>query len=505
MIKRVLTPGRLRTALLGLAALAAVSAMVALLTGLSAVDPISGHLITVDILSAKTLAHLLTQAPATVTAFPPLGIFLLLALGTAVADRSGLFAALVRGSLSIMPAALLTPVVILTGYLFHQISDALLLVYLPLSGAVFAARGRDPVLGILIAFAAFSGGFAASLGPGIPDIILLQLTEDAARSVAPDWRYALFGNWFILLAVAGLYAGATWAIAERWLEPRWFPRTPSTAEARPEAIELQASLKPAERMAMIWAGLAALAAALVFIAVIRWGASAPDGGHDLRAVLTPYFRAMPACLTLILLSAGWSYGAVTGTLTSPMAVHAAVVDGLARLAPFILFAILIALFLSVLHASRLDTVLMLSGARTLADAQLAPPLILMTIVLVTAVLDLLVGSATAKWAILAPIIVPMLMLLGISPDMSTAAFRIGDGALNIVSPLQPWIYLVVLYCRRWRPGFSLADALRNLAPFSAAYLVLGLMVVGIWSLAEWPVGPFSSFHYDPGAAVSLSR
>ena len=505
MIRRDWTPGRLRTALLCIAGLIAVSAMIVALTGLSAIDPVTGRLFTVEILSAKTFAVLLTKAPETVTAFPPLGIFLLLALGTSVADRSGLFAALVRGSLSRMPAALLTPVIVLAGFLFHQISDALMVVYLPLAGAIFAARGRDPVLGILIAFAAFSGGFAASLGPGIPDLVLLQLTENAARGVAPDWRFALFGNWFILLALAAAYTGATWAIAELWLEPRWFPPAALPVEHPTEPNDLRASLDPAERRAMIWAGLAALAAALVFAALVSQGTSTPDSARNVKAALAPYFHALPAGVTLILLSAGWSYGAATGTLSSLRAVHTAMVEGLARLAPFILFAILIAFLLSAVRASSLDTVLMLKGARALTDAHLSPPFILMAIVLITAILDLLIGSATAKWAILAPIIVPMLMLSGISPDMATAAFRVGDGALNILSPLQPYLPLVVLYCRRWRPQFGFADALRNLAPFSAGYLVLGLLVVGIWSIAEWPVGPYSSFGYDPGEVASRSR
>lgn len=480
-----------------IAALIALGVLGASTSGMSAVDPGTGQIVTIkNALSPALLANLLVGAPAMVTAFPPLGVFLLLALGSSVAERSGLYVAMVRGGLAYLPGPWLTPTVFVTGLLAHQASDALIVVYLPLAGAAFEARGRDPILGVLTGFAAFSGAFAANLTPGIQDIVLLQLTEDAARNVAAGWLMNPLGNWYISLALAVAYTVATWLMTDLWLERRGFKRPQPLVEDGATAGPMGVALGAVERVGLGWALAAGLATGLALIGLIRLGA-APSQVMPGVAGLQPYFRALPAILTLALLSAGGCYGALAGALSGPAAMRAAMIDGLARLAPFTFAAILIALGVATLHASHLDTVLMLKGGAAIADRRLSPLAALMILIVLTAAADLLIGSATAKWAILAPIVVPMLMSAGLSPEMSTAAYRVGDGPLNILSPLQPCLALVLMVCRRWRPRLRMADILPYLFPLAAVYLLIGSLIIQAWALSQWSPGPYARFDVEP--------
>lgn len=465
--------------------------------GLSAFDPETGRVIAASgLFSPAVLAGLLVDAPRIVTAFPPLGIFVLLVLGASVAERAGLFNALFKAGFSKLPYKLLTPVTVIIGLLAHQLGDALLAVYLPLAGAAYAARGRSPVLGILVAFAAFAGAFAGTITPGVPEVVLFQFTQSAANNTGGVWPVDLLGNWYIGLATAILYTGATWVISDRWLEPRWFSQSGAAEQDSSDAVALNRRLLPRERVALGYALLAAVLTCGACLFLIHAGFPAPESGSGSPILLSPFARAFPAVLALILLSAGWAFGAGTGALSAPGTVRASMIDGLAGLAPFILAAVVVAFILAAITLSHLDRVLMLMGAQVLQQVDAAPPVTLVSLVFVTALADLLVGSATAKWAVLAPIVVPMLMSTGISPSMATAAYRIGDSALNIVSPLNPYVALVLLYCRRWRQNLRLVDMLRALSPFAAAYLLIGAGIILIWSIAEWPPGPTTTFSYD---------
>jgi len=222
------------------------------------------------------------------------------------------------------------------------------------------------------------------------------------------------------------------------------------------------------------------------------------------ARLEPAFRAMPIALMALLLATGWVYGAATGGLRTGDEVVAAMGQGLVKLAPYVLTAVFIAHVVVMVRWSNLGEVLMLTGAQGLRHAALPTPVLIALLVGVTALLDLLIGSASAKWAILAPIVVPMLMTLGVSPAMSTAAYRIGDGATNVITPLMPCVTLVVIYCQSWYKSFSFGSLLATMAPYAATYLALGTVIVVAWSSIGAPLGPYASAKY-PHASVAARR
>ncbi len=467
------------------------------------VTSVSGsHEIAVQsVFSADNLRTILTSAPVTATSFLPLGIILIVTLGAAVAERSGLFDALVRGSLKRIYAPLLTPSVAIIGLVAHQLSDALMVVYFPLAGLAFAAKGRSPVLGILTGFAAFSGGFAANLFPGEQDIVLFTLTHAAARALDPNMAFNPLANWYFTAVLAAAYLAAIWILTDRVLE-RYF-RAIGLCDAAQMAAAADPHLRPEEARGLRHAGLAAALILTGFAILLLAPAYHPlmDAARSGPARLEPAFKSIPAMLMLLFLGAGWAYGATTGALKDGAQVVGAMSQGIGQLAPYILAAVLIALLVSFVRLSHLGEFLMLSGAAELSHTQLPTPVLIAILVAVTAFLDLLMGSASAKWAIMAPIVVPMFMLLGISPAMSTAAYRVGDGIGNVLTPMMPCLALVLVYCQNWYKPFTFSTLVVSMAPFAASFLLLGALIAAGWSMTAVPLGPFSPPHITPLAAL----
>lgn len=466
--------------------------------GWSAMDARSGQRFEVqNLISRPVLAKLLAQAPTLAMSFPPLGIILIMSLGVGVAETSGLLNALVRTSLLRAPDRLMTPTLVVTGFIAHQVSDVLFFVYVPMAGAAFAARGRDPLLGIATAFAAFSGGFAANLVPGQQDLVLLAITHKAVVAVTGDGTFNPLGNWYFTAAVALIYAGATWWLVDGVLEPK-------TRSSRPARADIAPQLKATSPRAAL--GLAATGVVLVAAVglVLLWP-DPPKAGVDGLARFSGLFMGLPALLSLSMVAGGAVYGRQTGSLPSTNAIIAAMGESLARLAPYILVLIAVSIIAAVLEWSNLGPIVIVSGISAMAEMSLPPVALLLVLIVITALVDLVIGSATAKWAIMAPLLVPVLMASGISPELTTAAYRIGDSATNIVSPMAPWVTMALIFGRVWAPNISLIGLIRIMWPFAVTYMVLGVMVVGGWVLLGLPPGPGAEAGYGDRTERSLTQ
>ena len=161
---------------------------------------------------------------------------------------------------------------------------------------------------------------------------------------------------------------------------------------------------------------------------------------------------------MLFLTSGVVYGRITGVIRSDRDVVRLASESMAAMSPYIVLAFAAAHFIAMFTWSNLGVIIAIHGADALRASGLPIPILMMAIVLLTAGLDMLIGSASAKWAALAPVLVPMLMLLGISPEMTTAAYRMGDSTVNMASPLMPYFGLVLGFCQRWRPGFGVERA-----------------------------------------------
>ncbi len=249
------------------------------------------------------------------------------------------------------------------------------------------------------------------------------------------------------------------------------------------------------------ASIATLTLATVPALALAPGAPLMDPDAAGPARWTPFFRSLVAGFFVLFLSTGIAYGLVVGTIRSDRDVVRLAADSMAAMAPYIVLAFAAAHFIAMFNWSNLGAITAIHGAEGLRASGLPIPVLLMGLVLLTAALDMLIGSASAKWAALAPVLVPMLMLLGVSPELTTAAYRMGDSSVNMASPLMPYFGLALAFCQRWVPGFGVGGLISAMLPYSAAMMTAGVLMTGAWAALELPTGPGAAPHYTPPAAT----
>lgn len=460
--------------------------------GVSAVNPITHEtLVAKSLLEPGNVRLLLTEMAKTFTGFAPLGLVLLVMLGAGVAERVGLLDSAIRALVTASPRNLLTPMVMVIGLLSNHAADSGIVVLPPLAAMVFAAAGRHPIAGLACAYAASIASFAGNPLPGQFDALILGFTEPAARLLDPNWTANLAGNWFFTATGCVVFTLVGWWVTDRIVEPRlgkWEgPRSlgdeNEDAPARP-------------RGGLLWAGLAALGVVLLWAAMtLLPGAPLRDASAQGPAQWTPFFRSLITAFFLLFLAAGCAYGLRTGQIRKDSDVVRLASDSIAAMAPYIVLAFAASHFIAMFNWSNLGAITAIKGASALRESGLPLPVILMGVTILAAVLDMFISSASAKWAALGPVVVPMLMLLGVSPEMTTAAYRMGDSSLVIASPMSAYFVLILGFAQRWKPGLGVGGLLSVLLPLGIAFMAAGLATTGLWALFELATGPVAPFHY----------
>jgi aminobenzoyl-glutamate transport protein len=486
------------------------------LLGLSALhptqtDPETGALTVIaaeSLLSADNIRRLWVEMPTTFTHFHPLGYVLVVMLGAGVAERSGLFGTAMNAAVRDAPKFLLTPLVALVGMLGNLAADAAYVVLIPLAGALFAAAGRHPVAGIAAAFAGVSGGFSANLLPGQLDALLFGITEAAAETIVPSWDANIAGNWYFISAMTVVFLPVIWWVTDRVVEPRLGPYVPgSGAQAEPEADAdpghvADGPLAPGQKRGLLHAGLAALAVvALWLFFTLGPGTPLIDETAAPTGRLTPFYQSLVAGFFILFLAAGWAYGRAAGTVKTHRDVVRMMAGSMGDMAYYLVLAFAAAHFVAMFNWSNLGLITAVHGASALERLALPAPALLAVVVIFVAGLNLFVGSASAKWALLAPVLVPMLMLLGISPETTTAAYRVGDGATNIITPLMVYFPLILIFCQRWQKDFGIGSLAATMTPYSIWILISGLALVIVWVALGVPLGPGATVAYTLPPAV----
>ncbi|MGA1343708.1 MAG: AbgT family transporter [Hyphomonas sp.] len=455
-----------------------------------------------SLLSPENLQRLWVDMPKTFTHFHPLGYVLVVMLGAGVAERSGLFASGMRAAVSGAPTALLTPVIALIAMLSNHASDAGYVVLIPLAAILYAAAGRHPIAGIAAAFAGVSGGFSANVTPGQLDALLFGITQQAVDNSAlvDGLSVNIAGNWFFITALLVLYLPIIWFVTDRIIEPRLGKWTPTEAQAKDFGDE-QRPLDAAQRRGLGRAGLAALAviALWVFMTVgpgtplIQEEACLADamaaGECSVHARLAPLYQSLVAAFFLIFLLAGWAYGAAAGTIRGHRDLVGMMSEAMKDMGYYLVLAFAAAHFVAMFGWSNLGFIGAVHGANAIEASGLPLPVVLGLLVLFTGLLNLFVGSASAKWALLAPVLVPMLMLLGVSPEGATAAYRVGDGATNIITPLMVYFPLILIFAQRWQKDFGLGSLTALMLPYSVWLLISGIALTMGWFFLGLDLGP----------------
>ncbi|MDN3644721.1 AbgT family transporter [Pontixanthobacter aestiaquae] len=468
----------------------------------------------VSLLAAENIQRLWVEMPKTFTHFHPLGYVLVVMLGAGVAERSGFFAAGMAKAVKSAPKALLTPVVALVAMIGNHAADAGYVVLIPLAGILFAAAGRHPLAGIAAAFAGVSGGFSANISPGQLDALLFGITEEAvaASSLDPTWTANIAGNWYFIAAMTVLFLPIIWYVTDKIIEPRlgrW------TGGASAGANDDGLSPDPTEHTGELaskglrHAGLAALFVVALWLAMVfapgtplideTACAAIPAADCSIHSELRPLYQSLVGAFFLLFLLTGWAYGRATGVIKDHRDLVNMMAESMKDMGYYLVLAFAAAHFVAMFHWSNLGLISAVHGAAGIESTGLPLPLVLGLMVIFAGLLNLFVGSASAKWALLAPILVPMLMLLGISPEGATAAYRVGDSATNIITPLMVYFPLILVFAQRWKADFGLGSLTAMMLPYSVWLLISGTTLIVVWFYLGIPLGPDAPVAYTlPG-------
>lgn len=444
-----------------------IVALSAFLAGWQVPHPAKPELVTVqDLLAGPNLRRMFTDAVKNFGAFPPLATVLVAIMGIGLADRSGLVSAVLGRAVSAVPPRLLTLALLFVGANGALASDASFVVLVPLGAALWARAGRHPLAGMSIAYAAVSGGYGANLLVTALDPLLAGLTEAAARLVDPEIRVAATCNWFFnaasVLVVTGVGALVAPSVERRF--GAW--------SGEGDLVQDNVSLVPA--------GIA-LAATLAVLAVV------------LRFVLydgtwTPIYDSIVIIVAIAAGVPGVVHGVATGLIRSSHDAVKLCAEAVSGMGGYLVLAFAAAQFVAWFNWSNLGLVLAVKGAAVIEQSGLGVTALLALFVAVSAVLNLVIASASAKWAFMAPLFVPMLMLVGIPPATTQAAYRVGDAFTNILTPLMPYMPIVLATARRYVPAAGQGTILAAQLPFAVAWGITWTALLLGWNALGWPLG-----------------
>lgn len=445
-------------------------------------DPVRAR----SLLSSDGLYYAVSSLVDNFKNFPPLAVVLVGMLGIGLADRTGFIAAMLRASLVAVPGRLLTPAVFAIGVLSSLALDAGYVVLPPIAAALYAAVGRSPAAGLAAVFAGVAAGFSANLMVTSLDTILAGFSEAGARLVDPDYRVAATANLWFLIASTGLLTLVGWATSAWWVEPRLSAKPPDEGGPPAEAGEEAVGLSAPEKKALVIALIAAVAVLVVMVLATRFP-GAPLYGMDGR--FPRWVSAVVPLLFIGFLVPGIAYGIAIGTIRSDRDAAKLLGETMAGMGPYIALAFFAAQFIEYFRYSGLGEMLAIAGGGFLAQAQLPAGGLVACFVLVVAVANMMIGSMSAKYAFFAPVFVPMFMQVGISPELTQAAYRVGDSVTNVITPLNPYLVIILAFLRRYVPRAGLGTLLSMMIPYALAFGAAWLLLLMIWVSAEVPLGP----------------
>ncbi len=463
----------------------------------NAIDPRTGSPIEVNnLLTGANLADFLARMVKIFTGFAPLGVVLVAMLGVGIAEHSGFINAGIKRMLDAAPKSLLTPFIILVAIVSHTAMDAGYVLVIPLAGVIYYAMGRHPLAGIAAAFAGVSGGFSANFVPSAIDPLLQSFTQSAAQIIDPDILINPLNNWAFTSASSILIILLGWYLTDKVVEPRL---QTTEVDGDPEDIPKFGELGDKERKALKVSLVVMVAGIIALVAILipeKSPMRAPDG--QLASFSAPVMRSIVPLIFLLFALPGIVYGYMSGIFKTSKDVIDSMTKAMNGMSYYVVMAFFCALFIDAFGKSNLGALLAIEGAQALKALALPSMITIVGLIFLTAFVNLFVGSASAKWALLGPIFVPMLMQLNISPDLTQAAYRLGDSSSNIITPLMPYFPLVVVYCQRYVKGTGIGTLLSIMLPYSIAILVCWTIFLLIYWAIGLPLGVQSSYVYPAG-------
>jgi aminobenzoyl-glutamate transport protein len=482
------------TSLFALSALAViVLSGIAAQFDLSVAHPTTGEVIhPVSLLSVEGLHRILTGLVTNFTSFAPLGTVLVALIGIGVAEVSGLIGAVMRLLVLKSPRALLTPVVVFCGVLSNAASEVGYVLLVPLAALIFKAAGRHPVLGLAAAFAGVSGGYSANFVLGTIDPLLAGLSQEAAQIIDPAYTVSPAANYYFMFVSTFLITALGWWVTEKLVAPRLEGSDAVEVDGEDHSEDAEKAVKPLD--AEEKRGLAyATAAFAIMTGLLLWGLLPADG--FLRDPATggvlhsPFLKGIVAIIFFYGVGLGVAYGVGAGTVRSDRDVIRGMSQQMSTLGGYMVLVFFAAQFVAFFNWTNLGLIFAVEGAQVLKSAGLHQVPLLLTFIVLSAIINLVMGSASAKWALMAPVFIPMFMLLGYPPELIQIAYRVGDSVTNVISPMMSYFALIIAFVQRYVSKAGIGTLVSLMLPYTITFLVGWSIMFVIWLMMGWPVGP----------------
>lgn len=500
-----------------LAGLVAITSWIGSTIGMSATQPDSGETVEVEnLLTADGIQRMVTDAVENFTSFPPLGVILTVMLGVAVAEHSGLLSALVRSMVAKVGPKVLTFTLALAGVTGSVASDAVYVILIPLGAMSFHALGRSPIVGAMVAFAASSAGFNSSLILNITDLLLASISTPAAQLVDENYDVSPLANIFFVIPSAVVLALIITAVTELFVNKRAHDLVDhdkidysqvsfdnaagggndDSGNDDDDQGDAQDQLKLAaeEKAGLRATGIALLVMLAAYFALLFIPGS-PLAGPDGEVMDSPLIRSIAVPIAGAFFLCGIVYGLVSKSISSSADIPEFMAAGLKTMLPMIVLFFAVAQFLAWFEWSNLGVWTAITGSELLNRADLPPILLFAGVVVLVALLNLFITSGSAQWALMAPVIVPMLMYVGTSPEVTQMLFRIGDSPTNIITPMSPYFALALTFLQRYYKRSGVGTLMSLALPYSISMIVGWFAFFMIWYFLGIPLGPGSPMEY----------
>lgn len=450
----------------------------------------------VSLLTKDGLTYMLTNAINNFTTYAPLGMTLVAMLGVGVAEQSGLINALLKSAVKVTPAKLITPAVVFLGVMSNIATDAGYVILIPLGAMIFRAYGRHPMAGLAAAFAGVSGGFSANLLVGALDPLLAGISQTAVSIIDPNYDVAVMGNYYFLFASTFLITVLGTIVTDKIVEPR-LGTYHGTNEEEDESLKTISAL---EKKGLRNAGVVAFLFAAVIILACMPADSflRNENGTLFGNPASPFINGILVLISALFLIPGAVYGKTVGVYTKEKGVCDAMGKAMGSMGSFLALAFVSSQFINYFNYTKLGTIVALNGANFFKQTNIGLIPLMIIFVLFSAFMNLFMGSASAKWNILAPVFVPMFMLLGYSPELCQLAYRIGDSSTNIITPMMTYFAVIITFAQKYDKKAGIGTITATMIPYSMAFLIGWIVMLVLWLLFDFPIGIGTSIYYTIG-------
>lgn len=451
--------------------------------GLEILDPVSGKMIGIkNLLSSEGILFILKNLIKNFTGFAPLGLVLVMTLGIGLAEKVGFVSSLMRNTILNSSPKIITFMIMMIGICGNIASDAAIVVIPVISAFIFLSLNKHPLAGIAIGYAATTAGFSANLIIAGTDALLSGISTEAVHIVNPNMSVSVVSNWYFMIVSTFLLAIVGTFVSEKIIEPR-------LGEYKGNKKIEQEEVSPLEKKGLRVAGILSLAY-IVLIGIAVYPKNSFFRNPVTHSLLrSPFLKSIIPLLLVLFLICGISYGVIVGKIKSSGDVPRYMGLAIKDMSSYIVLVFMIGQFIAFFKWSNMGYVIAVAGANFLKSMNISGVSLFIAFILLSAFINLFIGSGSAKWALLAPIFIPMFYFLGYNPALTQVLYRVGDSTTNIISPLFPYMPIILALAQEYDEESGMGTMISLMLPYSIGMLIMWVILAIVWFSLNIPLGP----------------